>query len=153
MQQTAKKFLVIIICVNFLSPAIVAAAAQVPITQEEIEAILERDQVESVSSTTLPDDLKKRLGQTVASTTDAIKPAITETIDKAQQAIATATKQISSTSDKVKNNLENYKTEAASDLKETFLGEIADFLSSIWHAITGWFTGMFRGKPLVGAMR
>lgn len=151
MDSIVRKILLISICLAVAAPSLAKAAA--PITQEEIEAILERDQVEKVSSSTLPAELRRRLGQTVASTTEAIKPAITDTVNKAEQAMATATNKISSTSDKIKNNLENYKTQAASDLKETFLGTITDVLSSIWHAITGWFTGLFSSKPLASATR
>lgn len=150
MASSIRKFLLIIICSYVMVPAVVDAAAA-PITQEEIEAILERDQVKEVSSTSLPADLKRRLGQTVASTADAIKPAVTETINKAQQAIATATDKISSTSDQIKNNLENYQAQAKSDLNNTILGRISAALSSIWNAITHWFSGFFRGKPLSGA--
>lgn len=151
MNLTAKKILLVVICSYVVAPVIVNAATTVPITQEEIEAILERDQVKEVSSTSLPADLKRRLGQTVASTADAIKPAVTETVNKAQQAIATATDKISSTSDQIKNNLENYQAQAKSDLNNTILGRISAALSSIWNAITHWFSGFFRGKPLSGA--
>lgn len=153
MQLGTKLFFSILICSSITVPLLVNAAAQVPITQEEIEAILQREQVENVSSSTLPDDLKKRLGQTVASTTDAIKPVITDTIDKAEQAIATATNQISSTSDKIKNNLESIQAQATADLKETFLNKVVDFFTSTWQAIIEWFDGFFRGKPLTGATK
>jgi uncharacterized protein YpuA (DUF1002 family) len=143
MDSLVRKILFVSICVAIAAPSLANAAA--PITQEEIEAILERDQVDKVSSTTLPAELRRRLGQTVASTTDAIKPAINDTVNKAEQALATATDKIGSTSDKIKNNLENYKTQAASDLKESFLGKITEAISSIWRAITGWFTSIFRG--------
>jgi uncharacterized protein YpuA (DUF1002 family) len=132
------------VCLSVASPLIAKAAA--PITQEEIEAILERNQVDEVSSTSLPADLKRRLGQTVASTTEAIKPAITDTVNKAEQAMATATNKISSTSDKIKNNLENYKTQAKADLSNTILGNFVEILSSIWKAISGWFMGLFQTK-------
>jgi len=151
MQLIVKNFLFIIICLYVAVPTITSAAAIAPITQEEIEAILERDQVDDISSTSLPAELRKRLGQTVASTTDSFMPAITETVNKAEQAIATATNKISSTSDRIKDNLENFKTQAKSDLNNTLLGRIADVLSSIWGTITGWFSGFFRGKPLTGA--
>ena len=151
MQLIVKNFLFIIICLYVAVPTITSAAAIAPITQEEIEAILERDQVDDISSTSLPVELRKRLGQAVASTTDAIKPAITDTVNRVEQAVATATNKISSTSDRIKDNLDNYKTQATSDLKETFLGKIAAIFSLIWNAITDWFLGFFRGKPLTGA--
>ena len=141
----------IIVCWSIVAPTIVKAAAQVQITQEEIEAILERDKVSDISSTSLPADLKRRLGQAIASSTDAITPAISDTIEKAGQAVATATNKVSSTSDKIKDNLENYGNQAKSDLKNTFLGAIADTLSSIWKTIAHWFSGFFRGKPLGGS--
>ena len=134
-----------------LIPAVSNAAASIPVTQEEIEAILERDQVEEVSSTSLPADLKRRLGQTVTSSTDAIKPAIADTVNRAGQAVATATNILSSTTDKVKENLDNYKTQAQADLNNTFFGRFYSVLSSIWDKFTGWLSVFFRGKPITGA--
>jgi len=148
-----RKEIIILSAVIWLMPFMGSAAATAPITQEEIEAILERDQVDDISSTSLPVELRKRLGQAVASTTDAIKPAITDTVNRVEQAVATATNKISSTSDRIKDNLENFKTQAKSDLNNTLLGRIADVLSSIWGTITGWFSGFFRGKPLTGATK
>lgn len=137
----------IIFILAFLTVAIsLTAKAAAPITQEEIEAILERNQVDKVSSTSLPADLRRRLGQTVASTTEAIKPVLSETVDKAGAAVATATNKLGSTSDKIKDNLENYKNQAQADLKNTILGSITEALSSIWKAISSWIVGLFRGK-------
>jgi predicted nucleic acid-binding protein len=138
--------LLFFIAILWLVPLSLMAAATVPLTQEEIEAILEKDEVQNVSSTTIPNELKRRINQAAGKAAVELPKAVDIAASSASKIIASSSGNLSSTTDKIKTNLKNMQAKVKAEIKTALTGRIAGFLSSICQSIISWIKGFFVGR-------
>lgn len=142
-----KRKILIFIAALWLIPLLSRAAASAPLTQEEIEAMLERGGVEKISSSTLPEELKRRIDQAADKAAEELPQAAEIIASSASRIIATsADKLLASTSDKIKSNLENMQAKVKAEMKKTLMGRISGFFAGLWQSLASLIKSFFAGK-------
>ncbi len=132
-----KKHIVIIVLASMIAPAAALAAAQAPLNQEDIEAILEKNNVDKVNSSTLPQELKNKLNRLKINPLQIIPTPVSSTV-------ATVTKELASATDKIGKNLKNAAEQARQDLKSEAADGVVGKLKNLWASFVSWLKNLFK---------